>query len=260
MQENPDRISGVPAGAPSAPRKRGVGTVVLTLILLLAACALVNATLLQITTVTVIGNRQVSREQVIARSGLDGRVGYLNVSEESIARGINSDPYLVFERLEKEFPNRLIIYVRERTPAANLVMMSNQFILDEEGFVLEKTEEQNLGNGLINVTGMKVRHMEVGEEIQTVSASQMDAYRTVMAEIVLQNCGGTLSELNVSDVDNLYLVTVDGCTVKLGTAEDIRGKLLTVRGVKRYLDENGYAPGALDATQPGYATYTPPEL
>ena len=216
MQENPDRISGVPAGAPSAPRKRGVGTVVLTLILLLAACALVNATLLQITTVTVIGNRQVSREQVIARSGLDGRVGYLNVSEESIARGINSDPYLVFER--------------------------------------------NLGNGLINVTGMKVRHMEVGEEIQTVSASQMDAYRTVMAEIVLQNCGGTLSELNVSDVDNLYLVTVDGCTVKLGTAEDIRGKLLTVRGVKRYLDENGYAPGALDATQPGYATYTPPEL
>ena len=57
MQENPDRISGVPAGAPSAPRKRGVGTVVLTLILLLAACALVNATLLQITTVTVIGNR-----------------------------------------------------------------------------------------------------------------------------------------------------------------------------------------------------------
>ena len=243
MQENPDRISGVPAGAPSAPRKRGVGTVVLTLILLLAACALVNATLLQITTVTVIGNRQVSREQVIARSGLDGRVGYL-----------------MFERLEKEFPNRLIIYVRERTPAANLVMMSNQFILDEEGFVLEKTKEQNLGNGLINVTGMKVKHMEVGEEIQTVSASQMDAYRTVMAEIVLQNCGGTLSELNVSDVDNLYLVTVDGCTVKLGTAEDIRGKLLTVRGVKRYLDENGYAPGALDATQPGYATYTPPEL
>lgn len=247
--------------SPEVPARRvGLRTVILCLVLLLAGLVIVHETLLQITTITVVGNTHVSRHEILDLAGLNGRVSYLSIKEKDIAAGIDSHVRLSFEALEKQFPNKLTLYVHERIPCANVTVIGTQYLTDETGYVLEKCDANMLDNGLICVTGLNVKRMSVGETLVPSSAEQLLSFYDVVAELQLQGCISQFSELNIADVENLYLVTVDGFTVNLGDRSNMRGKLLTVRGVLRHLQENGYEPGGLDATVPGYATYTPPNL
>ena len=209
---------------------------------------------------TVVGNVHVSREEILQSAGLTERTSFLNIRKGEIAQGIDSHIRLEFEGLEKTFPNKLTLYVHERVPAVNLTLMGSQYIADEMGYVLEKCGQQDAGNGLINVTGLNIKRLEMGEILTPVNEKQLSALQTVVGEMLLQNCQKEFSELNVGDVENLYLITVDGFAVNIGTDGDVRGKLLTVRGVLNNLRENGYDPGALEATVPGYAIYTPPDM
>lgn len=245
---------------PPTPKKVGLRAAVLCLIFLLAAVVIVHETLLQISYVTVVGNVHISREEVIASAGLSGRVSYLAIREDDIREGVNHHFYLEYEGMEKHFPNGLTLYIRERIPAVNLTVMDEQYITDEKGYVLEKCESKQPDNGLVHVTGMTFKRLTVGENVVPVSESQLQAMQTVIAEMQVQKCLSQFSELNVGNVENLYLVTVDGFSVNIGDMQDVRGKLLTVRGVLSSLREGGYAPGSLEAMVPGYATYTPPDM
>ena len=52
-------------------------------------------------------------------------------------------------------------------------------------------------------------------------------------------------------------MTEEGFVANLGSGDEIRAKLLTLRGVLQYMQINGIRGGTLDVTVPGYCTYTP---
>ncbi len=62
--------------------------------------------------VQVVGNRMISLKEVAQSAGLDRCLLYFIVNEEEIRQGINANRYLDFEKMEKVFPNTLILYVR----------------------------------------------------------------------------------------------------------------------------------------------------
>ena len=71
-------------------------------------------------------------------AGLDRATSYFTVDEKSIARNLQSNRYLVFERMEKVFPNGLTLYIHEREPIVRVQEMGTDYVLDEDGMVLER--------------------------------------------------------------------------------------------------------------------------
>ena len=192
-------------------------------------------------------------------SGLDKPVGYFTVSENKVAAGVNSHRYLIFERMEKQFPNRVTLYVHERTPIARVQDMGTEFVLDEEGMVLENfaVGKEDAYDGLMFITGLKPKDMRVGQIMQAGTVVQTEAFKALVREVILQGITDEISELNLADPENLYLITVDQYTAHLGNAENLRAKIGTVRAVTAYLRSEGYHGGMMEANIPGEVIYSP---
>ena len=246
---------------PPPPRNKrtGLKATVLSLILILAVLVILNETVFRISSADVQGTRRISKSTVLEAAGLNRFTNYFSVNEEKIAKGINSNRYLVFEKLEKVFPNALIIYVRERSPVAKAQEMGAVFQMDEEGMVLEQSnvliKENEENDGLIIITGLKPKELRVGRKMVAGTESQEQAYLLVIQELTLQGYLGQVSELNLSDPDNIYLTTRDGYNVRLGDISDLRAKIGTVRAVVAELRAMELKGGLLEATIPGEVIY-----
>ncbi len=237
----------------------GLVAVAATVVILCGAAILLNAGVLRISSVKVVGNTVRSAEYIAELSGVIGQ-GFLQVSEAGVRERINADRYLVFERLERRFPSAVTITVRERVPCANLVIKGVMYIIDEACFALERSDSLTLDNGLPTVIGLKTRLIRVGDTIVPSQDAQMDMLCELLAEIREQNYVSQVSDLDIADMDKLYLNTVDGFSVCLGDATELRAKLRTMRATIDKLRQEGYSGGSIEASKPGISTYTPPHL
>lgn len=251
---------------PPAKRRSGLITAAAVLALILAVAVILNESVFQIRNIAVYGNETVSWDEVITLAGLKRSTGFFTLNEKKIAEGINSHTRLVFERLEKEFPNTLTIFVHERKEVVKVQEMGAFYFLDDEGMVLRRVgktevtkEEELLGRTLVMVTGLKPKDLRTGRIMAAGSAAHMEAYLELVQELEKQGYLFQVSELNITDPENLYLVTTDGYTAHLGDLTDLRAKIGTVRAVVSKLREMGKKNGMLEASVPGTVIYTPAE-
>ena len=107
------------------------------------------------------------------------------------------------------------------------------------------------------ITGLKPKEMRVGQILQTGSSAQIEAFRALIQEVTLQGILGEISELNITDPESLYLITTDNFTAHLGSVENLRAKVGTVRAVVAYLRGEGSPGGMIEADIPGEAVYSP---
>lgn len=251
-------------GAPvTVKRKRGAHSgliaIAVTVIILCAVVIFLNASFMKISSVKVVGNVICSAEYVAELSGVIGQ-GFLQVSENAVRDRIRVDRYLVFEGIERRFPNAVTITVRERIPCANLVVRGVLYVIDDECFTLERSDSLSLSNGLPTIIGLKTRLVRLGEHIVPSQEEQMAALSDLLGEIMAQNYISQVSDLDIADLNKLYLNTVDGFSVCLGGATELRAKLRTMRATIDKLRQEGYSGGSIEASRPGISTYTPPHL
>jgi len=107
------------------------------------------------------------------------------------------------------------------------------------------------------VTGFQVTDVHVGQRLGVKNPRQLEAYQAIMSELQLQLYCNQISELNVSDPDNLYLMTVHRVTIRLGSAVHARAKIGAVRTDMACLIQLGKTGGILDVSTPEDAKYTP---
>ena len=249
--------------APPMPARRmkpGAKTFLITFGLLFALAFVLYAGVFRVRKIAVIGNQTVSWNEVVEAAGLKNGISYFAIDPEKIAAGIEQNRYLVCEKIEASFPNALAIYLRERRGCANVRVMGVTYLMDAEGMVLERNENGGLFDGIPVVTGLQAREVRVGRIVSSSNASQIDVYRNLMEELALQGFSGEVSELNLSNPENLYLITRNGYTVHLGDRENLRAKIGTVRGVIAKLLEMGKSGGVLEASVPEVVTYMDSEM
>ena len=245
--------------SPPPPSRWRYGLIAVAAVLLVfgAIAVILNETVFQIQKVAVIGNHKRSWQQVIDSAGIVSGVSYFTVNESAIAEGINDDRYLIFESMEKNFPDGLTIYIRERQPMVSVQEMSATYLLAADGMVLERENELITYTNMIMVTGLKPKELKTGRMLVPGSDAIKEAYLQLLEEISLQGIADEISELNLSDPDSLILVTRDGYSANLGDLTDLRAKIGTMRAVISKLREMGKINGLIDASVPGVATYSP---
>ena len=244
---------------PKAPQRTGLFTMLGMFVLIFAILVILNETMLKIRHVAVVGNEKKTWEEIVRTAELDRPVSYFTVNEKTVARNLQSDRYLVLERMEKVFPNGLTLFVHERHPIARVQEMGMEYVLDEEGMVLEQYLISTSGDygELMFITGLKPKEMRMGQVMQPGSALQAEALKALLREVILQGITGEISELNVADPENLYLITTDKFTAHLGNMDDLCAKIGTVRAVVAYLRGAGSTGGMLEASIPGEVIYSP---
>ena len=239
------------------PSHRGLYTVIAVIIMLVVAGFVVRNEVFKIREIEIHSISKIPFHEVLALAGIDGNTSSLALNEDAIRKGINSNMYLSYEGMEKVNRSKLILYVQERTDTANVLYNGLQYVISEDGMTLSCTSAIHLDNGCMTVSGLSIRDIRIGSILTCHAEAQLDAYKSVVEEIDLQGIRREIAELNFSSLDSIYLVTVDGYTVNIGDAQDLQGKIGTMRAVISELRARGLKGGMVEATASGIATYRP---
>lgn len=203
-------------------------------------------TLFRLETVYVIGNQDKTPQQVVIASGLSRGQNMLNIEEADIARRMSEDHTIIFKGMQKEYPSTIHLYIEERKTVATMQWLGMLYTLDGQGMVMKMENSSILPHGLPVVTGFKASNVTVGQFLGLKDIKQLEAYQTLMYELNQQIYADQVSEINLADPQNLYLVTLEGVTARLGNAEWMEGKIGAVKTCMAYLRQLGKTNGVLD--------------
>ncbi len=223
----------------------------------LVALILVMENYFTLEVIYVVGNEERTPEEIILRSGLVSGRNMLGIEESEVAASFAMDHTIVFKGMQKQYPNTIYIYVEERKTVASLQWLGMLYTLDPEGLVMEKKNSSTLPPGLPVVTGLNASNVTVGEQLVLKDQRQLVAYQRIMYELYQQQCASEFSEVSLNDPDNVFLVTVEGVTVRAGDTSNMRAKIGAVRTTMAYLRQIGKTGGILDVTTPQEPKYMP---
>lgn len=244
---------------PMTPERR-ILIIACTLLIAVSFAFILRGMVFTIRNVRVVGIHNLSWQQVALSAGLGPSSNYFNINEERIREGINANRYLIYERMQKVFPNTLFLYVHERQPIASINYIGIAYIMAEDGMILESTRNLGEVNTLMTVSGLALRDIREGKPPLSTKVGQVEAAIGLIQELLNQGYAQQIEDINLSEPTSIYMTTRDGFSVHLGDSNHLRAKLGTVRAVIEELKRRQHTGGVIEATVPGEATYRPDSI
>jgi len=90
----------------------------------------------QITAVKIDGNRMTSKEQIAALSRVDIHSNLLDINVPQVQSLLESHPWIAKAEVIRDWPNRLLINLKEKNPVALLNRETGLFYLDSRGQII----------------------------------------------------------------------------------------------------------------------------
>ena len=112
-------------------------------------------------------------------------------------------------------------------------------------------------DGMPVITGVTVTGCAVGQTVISNVAGQIQAASRVLQALWNSGLQQQVSELNLADLDNLYLITNSGMMVVLGDESAMADKLTWMQAVTQQLAAEGVTTGSLDVSSGTSAIYSP---
>lgn len=208
-------------------RRRGRSGAAGWVLLLLTAVAVglaLTSKVFVVKTINVVGTGSVPAGEVVAASGIKVGDSIFRVNNETVAHQFELVGRVGFEGVVTSLPSTVTLQVRERIPRVIVNYAGLPTILDEFGYALEQGRELNRQN-LPLVTGLRAISCQVGRKIQSETVNQVDAMNAVVTALYATQVYPIIAELNVSDLDNMYLMLRSGLMVKIGDSTNMQNKL-----------------------------------
>ena len=128
-----------------------------------AVVAFLFSPFFNIKVIKVEGEHNYRAEEIIKASGVKAGMNIFKVSEGDVRDAIKKDAYFSSVSIKRKLPRQLTIIVSERSEAAYVKYGKSKVIIDKDGYVLRKTDDDEK---LTELTNMKIKKMKIGEKIK----------------------------------------------------------------------------------------------
>jgi cell division protein FtsQ len=236
-------------------RQSGFAVLVLFALFALAVGMLLRSQVFVIRNIEVEGVQTVAPNDVIRKAGLILGGSIFAADENGIRQNFEREGLIAFDRLERRLPDTIRLVVHERARAAVVNYLGVALVIDGEGTVMEQLGEMP-SYGLTVVTGVRATSYQVGQRLASDVPLQVDSMLKVLGAIAAQGLSGRISELNVADLDNMYMMEKGGMMVKIGDESSMKDKLVWMQSVlDQQLYPQGTSTGILDVSSGKSAVY-----
>lgn len=245
---NPRREKTVPKSAKRTKYRGGNYTLYYVLgaiVVIVAFIILANTVLFKCAAINVSGNEKYSADEIISVSGI-GTGDNLVRLDVSRAREniINSLAYIDDAKVKKSFPTKINITVTEAEKQYCVVSDGKTAAISRRGKIVELCE----AGGLPVVKGYEPETLEVGTWLSSKTEGKSD----IPADIFAAADKAGLKKITVIDMTDKFNIDVtveDRVILKLGTSENVAGKLLVaVEIIENQLGKDEYV--TLQLTNP----------
>lgn len=210
----------------------------LSVLFIYAYSALLSASCFEIREISVRGLKELTEKDVLSMANVQMRSNILSVNTDAVAGRIAANAWVKNVNVGREFPDRLVLDIRERKPIALVKQDGEFYLMDSGGYVFKK-----LSGGddvdLAILSGVNIRN-------KTLSPLLTDALKLMESLSSSDHHAslGTVSEIHISDVFGLSLLTDKGLHLKLGR-DNFDGKLRQLNIVLADLEKRGMKDGHL---------------
>ena len=90
------------------------------------------------------GNRHLTDDELKAFAGIHSGESLVMVSSTKVAQGLLKSPWVRSVNVRKEFPDTVLLQIKEAEPFALLDMSGHLFLIDEKGNLLEELKDDSV--------------------------------------------------------------------------------------------------------------------
>lgn len=226
-------------------RWRGWPWIILAAAVIAIVIAL-NSPLFAVDHVEILGAERADVAAAVDRAGVGPGALVLWVDTGSIATEVAADPWVQDVRVERVFPNRVVVEVLERRPVVWIEGISSWMLVSSDGTVIETADGP--GAGLLRA---RVAFPDRRPGDRPVDPAWDEVVQ--MALVLAEDIGGTMTlDMRGAEMWTEAL----GHEVRLGNPIDLADKARTLRAILA----GGVADGAIvDVSSPQRPAVVPPE-
>ena len=213
-------------------------SIFLLLLLVLAVVLLVNSSIFEISSITIMGNSRFSREEIIEKAGVLVGDNILKLSEADIKERLEENPYISVTDIVREFPDKLTIYISEREARVQFEYAGVYCNADYDGVVLAATQTHD--PALLLIKGMNLTGYQPGKRIAVQDEQLFSDYLELIKQLKGYSLITQVREADLSDGE-FTLNMQNGLTVRLGAPIKLADKLAYYAPALDSLQKNGYA-------------------
>jgi len=233
-------------------KKSGTGAAIL-IIILIAAMFFVGYTYFRVARIEVEGNENVEASYIAELSGVELDENLFAIDKNKVKQYINSDPYLEYFDLKRIYPSAVRIEVYERIPAAAIEGKQGFYVVDKEGYVLERLSDSP--SDMVLVEGMALLTAYEGRKIEPENAYDFNALVTLLKDVKYNELAEMVTEMNFSDINNITMRAGNGFTIEFGQPEMISEKVTWILAVAERLEQENIYSGVINVVAGSTATY-----
>ena len=237
--------------------KRKNPLVIIILLLLLAGMGLLGYHLFNITAIDFTGNIEKKADYLRNLSGVAIGTNIFKIDDKTVKTNLEKDPYIKFIQVKKNYPDKIVIEIKERVPAALIQVEKSYLLLDEEGFILKILKDKN-GVTYPLLSGIDSANSSVGKQISFADEAQKLALQTILSEIYKNKINTLIATIDILSINNIKMTTATGIAINFGDFEETEKKIQWIKGALAYCEKEGKKGGTLDVSTGEFASYKEP--
>ncbi len=250
-------------------RKKAASQVMVMTVVVLAVLAtlmvLTCSQVFKVRGILIVGNRNISKEDIIALSGVQEGDNLLSISDAELKKNLERNWYLEYVGHEFDYRGTLTLHVNERMGMGVVNVFGLYYVVDASGMVLECAgsayPDTVAGPKLTGLAWEDNSRVTVGNKLPVRDSGQLEAVERVLKALDATSMLGRASNLDVKNLDNIKVLTTDGASIVLGDTGSLETKLLIAREVLTVREPLGTVMGAkIDVSSGREAHYIPQAL
>lgn len=205
----------------------------LALLLVFGIYALSVSPLFEVQAVVVEGDQPYPLEELLVKAGLSGSVNIFRIDARAVETRLRQDPRIKMVTMKRRLPSTIVLQIQARRPALTIAFGDLLLGVDASGVCLGP-QQSSLGQVPI-LTGVSFVSATPGKRIPHPDMQVALEIANQLSPPLRQ----LISEINISDKENIIMYTRTLTRVQLGGPEQIPDKLATLEAI---LEEVGPTP------------------
>lgn len=181
---------------------------------------LLHSSLFRVREIVVEGNKLLSKQDVMALTGLSKDLNIFKANLKLAGEKVSLHPMIKEVKITRDLPARIVIKITERKQIGLLIDTGGFIVVGEDGCYLKKVTSLTNVN-LPIITGVKPSGSRPGQIIADDRLKSALSYLLTMPA----NLRAAVSEMNVSDSNNIKMYTIDGAEIRFGDNGRIAEKI-----------------------------------
>ena len=203
----------------------------------LAAFIFLQSAVFSVREITVHGNKQLGAQDIISLAGLRKDVNIFKTNLKEARDKVALHPMVQNVEIRRDLPASITIDLTERKALALISNGSSFLVISEDGCLLSSVTNLNSTN-LPFITGVKATPVGPGQKLLD---TKLQIARDYLIGMPL-SLRAAVSEINVSDLNNILVFTIDRVEVRFGDDGRIAEKVKLYQEVisRKYKDKIQY--------------------